>query len=119
LHTSSDGPKFEVRADSLNANYSYKYFGKGQGVSVYTFRDERDLLWYSTVFSSADRESAYVIDGLMHNEVVKSDIHSTNTFGFSELVFGVSHLLGFSYAPRFKNLKRQRLYYISSRAVGD
>jgi len=51
LHTSSDGQKFEVRVDSLNANYSYKYFGKGQGVSVYTFRDERDLLWYSTVFS--------------------------------------------------------------------
>src|SRR5258707_14069421 len=56
LHTSSDGQKFEVRVDSLNANYSYKYFGKGQGVSVYTFRDEGDLLWYSTVFSSADRE---------------------------------------------------------------
>jgi hypothetical protein len=30
----------------------------------YTFRDERDLLWYSTVFSAAERESAYVIDGL-------------------------------------------------------
>jgi hypothetical protein len=43
LHNSSDGQKFEVRADSLNANYSYKYFGKGQGVSAYTFRDERDL----------------------------------------------------------------------------
>jgi TnpA family transposase len=51
----------------------------------------------------------------MHNEVVKSDIHSTDTFGFSELVFGVSHLLGFSYAPRFKNLKRQRLYIFKSR----
>src|SRR5260370_14541592 len=51
----------------------------------------------------------------MHNDVVKSDIHSTDTFGFSELVFGVSHLLGFSYAPRFKNLKRQRLYIFKSR----
>ena len=58
LHTSSDCQKFEVRVDSLNANYSYKYFGKGQGVSVYPFRDERDPLWYSTVFSSAERESA-------------------------------------------------------------
>src|ERR1700736_3127187 len=65
------------------------------GVSIYTFRDERDLLWYSTIFSSADRESAYVIDGLMHNEVVKSDIHSTDAFGFSELVFGVSQFIGF------------------------
>jgi len=27
----------------------------------------------------------------------------------------VSHLLGFSYAPRFKNLQRQRLYIFKSR----
>src|SRR6201984_395817 len=119
LHTSSDGQKFEVRVDSLNANYSFKYFGKDQGVAAYTFRDERDLLWYSTVFSSAERESAYVIDGLMHNEVVKSDIHSTDAFGFSELVFAVSHLLGFSYAPRFKNLQRQRLYIFRNRKGVD
>jgi TnpA family transposase len=119
LHTSSDGQKFEVRVDSLNANYSYKYFGKGQGVSVYTFRDERNMLWYSLVFSSADRESAYVIDGLMHNEVVKSDIHSTDAFGYSEAIFAISHVLGFSYAPRFKNLKRQRLYIFKSRRSLD
>jgi hypothetical protein len=28
LHTPSDGQKFEVRTDSLNTNYSFKYFGK-------------------------------------------------------------------------------------------
>jgi TnpA family transposase len=119
LHTSSDGQKFEVRVDSLNASYSFKYFGKEQGVAAYTFRDERDLLWYSTVFSAAERESAYVIDGLMHNEVVKSDIHSTDAFGFSKLVFAVSHLLDFSYAPRFKNLPRQRLYIFRNRKGVD
>jgi Tn3 transposase DDE domain len=36
-HTASDGQKFEVTTDSLEANRSYKYFGKGQGVSAYTF----------------------------------------------------------------------------------
>ena len=66
LHTSSDGQKFEVRHESLNASYSFKYFGKGQGVSAYTFIDERNILWHSLVFSAAERESAYVIDGLMH-----------------------------------------------------
>jgi hypothetical protein len=35
LHTSSDGQKFEVRVDSLNAKYSFKYFGKDQGVAAY------------------------------------------------------------------------------------
>jgi TnpA family transposase len=118
-HTSSDGQKFEVRVDSLNANHSFKYFGKEQGVSVYTFRDERDLLWHSLVFSAADRESAYVIDGLMHNDVVKSDIHSTDEFGYSEAIFGTSHLVGVAYAPRFKNLKRHRLYIFRSRQHVD
>jgi hypothetical protein len=43
----------------------------------------------------------------MHNDVVKSDIHSMDSADFSEAVFGIAYLLGFSYAPRFKNLKRQ------------
>ena len=60
-----------------------------------------------------------MIDGLMHNEVVKSDIHSTDAFGYTEAIFTASHLTGFSYAPRFKNLKRQRLYIFRSRQSVD
>jgi hypothetical protein len=119
LHTASDGQKFEVRPDSLNANYSFKYFGKGQGVSAYTFIDERNLLWHSLVFSASERESAYVIDGLMRNDVIKSDIHSTDTHGYSEVIFAASHLLGFSFAPRIKNLKKQALYIFKSNKSQD
>jgi TnpA family transposase len=114
LHTASDGQKFEVKTDSLNANYSFKYFGKGQGVTANTFIDERNLLWHSLVFSASERESAYVIDGLMHNDVIKSDIHSTDTHGYSEAIFATTHLLGVSYAPRIKNLKKQVLYIFKS-----
>ncbi len=110
LHTASDGQKFEVRGESLHASRSFKYFGQGQGVSAYTFVDERHLLWHSLMISAADRESAYVIDGLMHNDVIKSDIHSTDTHGYNEAVFGLTHLLEFSFAPRIKNIGKQRLY---------
>lgn len=109
LHTASDGQKFEIRGESLNANYSFKYFGKNQGISVNSFIDERHFLWHSLVFSASERESAYVIDGLMHHETIKSDIHSTDTHGYSEAIFATTHLLGVSYAPRIKNLKKQRL----------
>ena len=119
LHTSSDGQKFTVRGDSLNTNFSFKYFGKEQGVTVHSLIDERHLLFHSTVFSAAERESAYVIDGLMHNDVVKSDIHSTDTHGYSEAIFGTTHLLGFSYAPRIKNLKKQHLYIFKNRSGVD
>ncbi|MDH5499441.1 MAG: Tn3 family transposase, partial [Nitrospira sp.] len=81
LHTSSDGQKFEVPAESLNANYSYKYFGKGQGVSVYSFIDERHLLFHSTVMNAAERENTYVFDGLLHKEGTPSALHSTDTHG--------------------------------------
>jgi TnpA family transposase len=110
LHTASDGQKFEVRGDSLHASRSFKYFGQGQGVSAYTFVDERNFLWHSLMISAADRESAYVIDGLMCNDVVKSDIHSTDTHGYTEAVFGLTHLLGFSFAPRIKGVGKQTLY---------
>ena len=74
------------------------------------------MLFHSTVISAAERESAYVIDGLMHNDVVKSDVHSTDTHGYSEMIFGTMHLFWFSYAPRIKNLKRQRLYTFKSKS---
>jgi TnpA family transposase len=110
LHTSSDGQKVEVGVDSLNANYSFKYFGQGKGASAYTFIDERHFLFHSTVISSSEREAAYVIDGLMHNDVVQSDLHSTDTHGYTEILFGVMRLLGFSYAPRIKNFPHQQRY---------
>ncbi len=115
LHTASDGQKFEVRGDSLHASRSFKYFGQGQGVSAYTCVDERNFLWHSLMISAADRESAYVIDGLMHNDVMKSDIHSTDTHGYTEAVFGLTHLLGFSFAPRIKGIGKQTLYIFKPR----
>ncbi len=115
LHTSSDGQKYTVSVPSLNANHSFKYFGHDKGVTVYSFIDERHLLFYSMVISAAEREAAYVIDGLLHNEVIKSDIHSTDSHGFTEIVFGVTHLLGFSFAPRLKQLSKHRLYSFEKR----
>ncbi len=73
------------------------------------FIDSRDLMWYSTVISAAEREAAYVIDGLMHNDVVKSDIHSTDTHGYSEVIFCGTFFLGFEFAPRIKGQSKQNL----------
>ena len=116
-HTSSDGQKYAVAGDSLNANYSFKYFGKGKGVTVKSFIDESFRLFFSTVFSSSEREAAYVFDGLLHNEVVKSDIHSTDTHGYTEVVFGTAYLLGLVFAPRIKGIQYQQLCSFEKRKV--
>ena len=64
MHTGSDGQKYDIAVDSLNANYSFKYFGKDQGVSVYTFLDHSHRLFYGTVINPTEREAAYVIEVL-------------------------------------------------------
>ena len=110
LHGSSDGQKYVVSADSLNANSSFKYHGNSHGASVYTFIDERHVLFHSLVMSSAEREAGYVIDGLLCNEEIKVDIFSTDTHGFSEVIFAITELLGVSFAPRIKKSQDQLLY---------
>ena len=115
LHTSSDGRKVNVSVDSLIASYSYKYFGKGKGVTIYLFLDERQLLFHSIVISSSEREAAYVIDGLLQNEVIQSNIHSTDTHGFTETIFSATHFIGTAFAPRLKNISDQKIYAFSDR----
>jgi len=114
-HSSSDGRKTDVGVDSLLASYSFKYFGKDKGVSIYTFIDERQVLFHSTVISASEREAAYVIDGLNNNNVVKTKIHSTDTHGYTEMVFAATHFMDKAFAPRLKNIGSQRIYSFSSK----
>jgi hypothetical protein len=116
-HTASDGQKFDISVDSLNAGHSFKYFGLGKGVSRYTFLDESHRLFYTSVINSSEREAAHVIDGLMHQEVIKSDIHSTDTFGYSEVIFALTYLLRLKFAPRIKNFKNQQLYAFEAKKL--
>ncbi|MEA1972187.1 MAG: Tn3 family transposase, partial [Candidatus Cloacimonadota bacterium] len=109
-HTASDGQKFLSTVDSVYANKSFKYFGMNDGLVINSFIDEINRLFYSTVISPSEREAPYTIDGLLHNEVVQSEIHSTDTHGYNEIIFAVTHLLGISFAPRIANFKKQYLY---------
>ena len=110
LNTSSDGQKYDVTIPSLHATHSSKYFGTGKGVSVYSFIDEKDRLYYNTVISASERESNYLPDGLFHNEDVVSDTHSTDTHGYSETVFGICYLSDVQFIPRIKRYHEQVLY---------
>jgi hypothetical protein len=53
----------------------------------------------------------------MHQDVIQSDIHSTDTFGYSEVIFALTHLLGFEFAPRIKNFKDQQLYALEPKKL--
>lgn len=117
LHTSSDGRKVTVGVESIHAAYSFKYYGKDKGMSMYGFLDERQALFHSMVISPAEREAAFVIDGLLQNEVEEQVIHSTDTHGYTETLFAATHFIGVSFAPRIKNIGKQNIYGFSARST--
>ena len=117
IHSSSDGKKVTVAVDSLLANYSYKYYGKEKGVSVYSFIDDKQSLFNPTVISSTDREAIYVVDGLLHNSTSINHIHSTDTHGYTEAVFAATHFINVAFAPRFKRIEDQVIYSFHSKST--
>lgn len=110
LQTSSDGQKWIAAYESFNSNRSFKYGGRDSVLASYTFTDSRGMFPYSMVISGAEREAHYMIDGVLKNDVVRSDMHSTDTHGYTESVFGLTYLLKIAFAPRIKQPGKRHLY---------
>lgn len=123
LYSSSDGQKVVVAVDSLLANYSYKYYGKEQGISVNSFVDEKQSFFHINVLSSSDREAASMMDGISASKNVTFNdnelehIHITDTHGYTEAIFAGLHFLDVSFAPRIKNVHEQAIYGYESKSI--
>lgn len=123
LHSRSDGKKVVVNVNSLLANYSYKYYGKEQRISVNSFLDEKQSFFHVNVLTSSYREAPYVLEGLVSSKhtLIDDDIvehfHSTDTHGYTEAVFAGLHFMDVSFAPRIKNVHHQTLYAFTSKST--
>jgi TnpA family transposase len=114
LASSSDGQRFGIQAPSLMASFYPRYFGYyDRAVTVYTHVSDQFAAFASRVISCSPREAIYVLDGLLENDtILRPREHSTDTHGFTEQLFGLCYLLGYSFMPRLKDLKDQQLYRV-------
>ena len=112
--SSSDGQRFGVRASSLLGVLYPRYFGYyDRAVTVYTHTSDQFSVFGSRAISCSAREALYVLDGLLENDtILRPREHSTDTHGYTEHLFGLCYLLGFSFMPRLRGLADQQLYKI-------
>lgn len=112
LMSGSDGQRFAVRGGNILGGYYPRYFGYYKRVvTVYTHLSDQLDVFKTQVVSCGPRESLYVIDGLeRHNTVLRPKEHATDTHGFTEHVFALCYLLGYSFMPRLRDLTDQQLY---------
>jgi TnpA family transposase len=104
VHSSSDGQKFETRIHTINARHSSKYFGLSKGIVAYTLVANHVPL-NAQVIGAHEHESHYVFDLLVNNTTtVQPTIHSTDTHGTNHINFGLLHVFGYQFAPRYKDI---------------
>jgi TnpA family transposase len=110
--SSSDARVYGVPVRALNASFNPKYFAAaGRGVSVYTHVADTWMPFYTQVITCHVRQAPYVLDGLLyHGTQLQPREHYTDTHGYTDLIFGATHLLGIRFAPRIKDLPEQRLW---------
>lgn len=109
--SSSDGQRFPVRGDTRKARSLPRYFGYGKGITSYTWTSDQFSQFGSKVIPATMREATYVLDALLDNET-DLDIaeHTTDTSGFTEIIFALFTLLGYTFSPRLRDLSNQQLY---------
>ena len=116
--SSSDAQRFKIRADSLFASYYPRYFGYYErAIGLYTHVSDQYSVFSTQGISCGPREALYVLDGLLNNNtILRIREHTTDTEGYTEIVFALCHLLGDYFMPRIKNLKDQQLYRVEKDA---
>jgi len=108
--SSSDGQNFRVSSHGRYAGQVNLKYGQETGVQIYTHISDQYSPFYTKVISRV-RDSTHVLDGLLYHETnLEITEHYADTAGFTEHVFALMHLLGFAFAPRFRDLHDKRLF---------
>ena len=110
--SSSDGQRYRIRSSSSLAAFYPRYYGYYEKViSVYTHMSDQYSVFNTQVISCSVREATYVLTGLLfHGTQLETEFHTTDTHGFTEIVFALCYLLGLTFCPRIKGIKYQQLY---------
>lgn len=117
--SSSDGMRFRTSHKGLYSSMHPRYFGAlDRGITVYTHMSDQCSVFNTEILSCAVREAAYVLDGLLDNQNISRPFeHSTDSAGFTEVLFALCYLLGISFQPHFKDIKNQQLYCFNRKAT--
>ena len=109
---SADGTFWDMYKQNLLAAHHIRY-GRYGGVGYYHVSDQYIAL-FSEFISCGAHESIYLLNGIVEND---SDIQAKKLHGDSwaqsEVLFGLSSLMGISIMPRIKQLKHLNFYKAS------
>ncbi|MEX3624924.1 Tn3 family transposase [Viridibacillus arvi] len=110
--SSSDGMRMQLGVSSLHADAN-PHYGTGKGTTIYRFTSDQFSSYYTKIIHTNSRDAIHVLDGLLHHETdLNIEEHYTDTAGYTDQIFGLTHLLGFKFAPRIRDISDSKLFTI-------
>lgn len=111
ITASADGQFFPVGGTGEALNVVNMKYGRDPGIKAYTHVSDQYAPFATHAIPATAHEAPYILDGLLSNEAgrrVKEQYADTG--GFTDHVFAMCSLLGYTFAPRIRDLPSKRLY---------
>jgi len=114
---SADGLRFVVPVRTLNAGPNSKYFHVERGVTYYNFASNQFTGFHGIVIPGTVHEGPYLLEGLLEQQTQLQPIEMmADTAAYSDIIFGLFHLLGYQFSPRLADIGAARFWRIDPRA---
>jgi hypothetical protein len=114
---SADGLRFVVPVRSLHTGANSRYFGSGRGITYYTLTSDQYTQLHGIVIPGTLRDSLYILSTLLEQQTsLEPREIMTDTAAYSDVVFGLFHLLGYQFSPRIKDVGDSRYWRFDRKA---
>jgi Transposase and inactivated derivatives, TnpA family len=108
---SADGMKWELYEQNLLTEYHIRYGGYG-GIGYYHISDTYIVL-FSNFIPCGVHEGIHILDIFREDLKVNPDTLHGDSHAQSEVIFGLSYLLGIKLMPRIKRWKHLKFYRVA------
>lgn len=115
IRSSSDGQRFAFESKSGIGRTYPRYFGYyDKAFTIYTHVSDTYSVFSTQVITWHEREAVYVLNGILDaDSSLDIKFHSTDTHGYTDILFGLMYLLGLSFQPRLADLSNVKLFFPS------
>ena len=114
---SADGLRFVVPVRSIYTGSNSRYFGAQRGITYYTLTSDQFTMLHGIVVPGTLRDSLYILATVLEQRTsLEPREIMSDTAGYSDVVFGLFHLLGYQFSPRLADLKDKRYWRIEREA---
>jgi len=109
--SSSDAQRYRAGGKAESSGHINPKYGNKPGKLFYTHVSDQYAPFHTKVIEASVRDSTYVLDGLLYHESdLRIEEHYTDTAGFTDHVFALTHLLGFRFLPRIRDFNDMKLF---------